>query len=54
MTSPDPDFDVAAYTKYSEMVGELGCRFSWQSVLTLTVDDEYRQRQAAEKFDWGD
>ena len=51
LRSRDPDFDVAAYTKYTEMVGELGCRFSWQSVLTF--DDEYRQRQATEKFSWG-
>lgn len=48
----DPDsFDVAAYIRYTEMVGELGCRFTWQSVLIF--DDEYRQRQAADKFPWG-
>ena len=44
----DSNFDMAAYMRYTEMVGELGCRFTWQSVLIF--DDEDRQRQAAEKF----
>lgn len=48
--SPD-SFDVAAYIRYTEMVGELGCRFTWQSVLVF--DDEYRHRQASEQFAWG-
>ena len=43
--------DVAAYMRYTEMVGKLGYRFTWQSVLIF--DDEYRQREAAEKFAWG-
>ena len=40
----DPKFDTRAYLDYQEMVGELGCRFSWQSMLIF--DDEYRKRQA--------
>ena len=33
------------------MIGELGCRFTWQSVLVF--DNEYRQRQHQEGFRWG-
>jgi hypothetical protein len=33
------------------MVGELATRFTWASVMIF--DDEYRQRQAREKFPWG-
>jgi hypothetical protein len=47
----DKDFDVGAYVKYTEMVGELAARFTWASVMIF--DDEYRQRQAREKFPWG-
>ena len=47
----DHSFDVRAYAKYTEMIGELGSRYTWQSVLTF--DDEYRQRQAANGFPWG-
>jgi len=46
-----PHFDVSQYLKYTEMVGELACRFAWQSVLLF--DEEYRQRQAAGDFEWG-
>jgi hypothetical protein len=42
---------VGAYVKYTEMVGELAARFTWASVMIF--DDEYRQRQAREKFSWG-
>ena len=24
------DFDVSAYLKYTEMVGEMACRFTWR------------------------
>jgi len=44
-------FTETAYLKYTQMVGELAARFTWQSVLVF--DDEYRQRQAAEGFPWG-
>ena len=46
-----PGFDAASYLRYTEMVGEMACRFTWLSVLLF--DDEYRQRQAAEDFKWG-
>ena len=45
------DFDVSAFLKYTEMVGEMACRFTRLSVLNF--DDEYRKRQAAEGFAWG-
>ncbi|XP_070209377.1 uncharacterized protein [Littorina saxatilis] len=45
------DFDHEAYLCYTEMVGELGARFSWQSV--LLYDDEYRKRQSTSGFAWG-
>ncbi|KAK7485465.1 hypothetical protein BaRGS_00023275, partial [Batillaria attramentaria] len=38
------DFDVSAYLKYTEMVGELACRFRWASVILF--DEEYRQLRA--------
>ena len=49
--SQDSSFDIQAYLRYSEMIGELGCRFTWQSV--ILYDDEYRQRQWVEGFAWG-
>jgi hypothetical protein len=39
------------YLQYTTMVGEMACRFTWQSVLVF--DDEYRTRQAASDFAWG-
>ena len=45
------DFKVCDYIRYTEMIGELGCRFTWQSVLIF--DDEYRQRQHKDQFRWG-
>ena len=51
LMAKDSTFDVAAYLKYTEMIGELGCRFTWHSVLLF--DEEYRQRQTAEGFPWG-
>ena len=45
------NFKISDYIKYTEMIGELGCRFTWQSVLVF--DDEYRQRQHKEGFRWG-
>jgi hypothetical protein len=47
----DPKFNAVEYLRYSEMIGELGCRYTWQSVLLF--DDEYRQRQWTEQFPWG-
>ena len=35
------NFDVRAYLQYTEMVGELAARYTWQSVLLF--DEEYRQ-----------
>ena len=46
-----PDFCVEQYLTYTEMVGELACRFTWTSVLLF--DEEYRQHQAAVGFPWG-
>ena len=46
-----PDFCVKQYLTYTEMIGELACRFTWTSVLLF--DEEYRQRQAAVGFPWG-
>ena len=45
------NFDTDAYLKYTEMIGEMACRFTWLSVLHF--DEEYRQRQAAQGFAWG-
>ena len=45
------DFSIKDYIKYTAMIGELGCRFTWQSVLVF--DDEYRQRQHRDGFRWG-
>ena len=47
----DDDFDVMAYLRYTAMIGELATRFTWASVLLF--DDEYRKRQAENKFVWG-
>lgn len=44
-------FDTTGYLRYTEMVGELAARYTWQSV--LLYDDEYRQRQAKFLFAWG-
>ena len=46
-----PKFCVEQYLTYTEMIGELACRFTWTSVLLF--DEEYRQRQAAVGFPWG-
>ena len=46
-----PDFCVEQYLTYTEMIGELACRFTWTSVLLF--DEEYSQRQAAVGFPWG-
>lgn len=46
-----PGFSVDSYARYTEMVGELAVRYTWQSVLLF--DEEYRQRQATLGFDWG-
>ena len=45
------DFSVEQYLTYTEMIGELACRFTWTSVLLF--DEEYRQPQAAVGFPWG-
>ena len=45
------NFDVRAYLLYTEMVGELAARYTWQSVLLF--DEEYRQREAKQGFPWG-
>ena len=45
------EFCVEQYLTYTEMIGELACRFTWTSVLLF--DEEYRQRQAAVGFPWG-
>ena len=40
----DKDPNIAEdYLVYTEMIGELGCHFTWQSVLIF--DNEYRKRQ---------
>ena len=44
------DFDSIAYLRYTEMMGELAARYTWQSVLLF--DEEYRQRQAKHDFTW--
>lgn len=44
-------FNVKDYLQYTEMIGELASRYTWQSVLFF--DDEYRQRQALTGFPWG-
>ena len=46
-----PDFCAEQYLTYTEIIGELACRFTWTSV--LLVDEEYRQRQAVVGFPWG-
>ena len=42
---------VADYSSYSAKIGELGCRFTWSSV--MLYDDEYRELQAVHGFRWG-
>ena len=42
------DFDTIAYLRYTEMMGELAARYTWQSVLLF--DEEYRQRQVKHDF----
>jgi hypothetical protein len=53
MVTEDPAFNhnVVEYLAYNDMIGELAARFTWTSVVAF--DDEYRQRQAAQKFKWG-
>ena len=45
-----PDFCTEQYLTYTEMIGELACRFTWTSVLLF--NEEYRQRQAVVGFPW--
>ena len=45
------NFYVRAYLQYTEMVGELAARYTWQSVLLF--DEEYRQWQAKQGFPCG-
>lgn len=40
--------EVKDYLAYRAKVGELACRYSWQSILEF--DNEYRKRQAESKF----
>ena len=47
-----PDFELDNYLNYTEMIGKLATRYTWQSVLMF--DTEYRQCQAARKSTWGD
>ena len=42
---------VKDYLAYTVKVGELACRYTWQSVLAF--DAEYRQNQADMQFRWG-
>ena len=42
------DFDSIAYLRYTEMMGELTARYTWQSVLLF--DELYRQRQVKHDF----
>lgn len=51
LLNEDPRFSAQNYLRYTEMIGELAARYTWQSVLLF--DDEYRQRQAKIGFDWG-
>ena len=48
---PCDGFDTIPYLRYTEMMGELAARYTWQSVLLL--GEEYRQRQAKQDFAWG-
>ena len=42
---------VKDYLAYTVKVGELACRYTWQSV--LVYDTEYRTNQAAMRYRWG-
>lgn len=43
--------NVPDYLKYTEMIGEIASRYTWQTILLF--DDEYRHRQTKLGFSWG-
>jgi hypothetical protein len=51
--TPAPDLrqTVLDYLSHTAKMGELATRYTWASVITL--DDEYRRRQAEFNFRWG-
>ena len=46
-----PGFSAEQYLSYTEMIGELACRFTW--MYALLFEEEYRQHHAAVGFPWG-
>ena len=43
--------DVVDYLLYLVKVGELGCRYTWSSVMLF--DDVYREQQVVRNYTWG-
>jgi len=42
---------ILDYLTYQEKIGELGCRFTWASV--MSYDDCYREQKETLRFKWG-